>query len=1307
MSVTVAWLCTLAGCLALAAPSASAAVTHKYLSQITEVPASSGVAMPGALSGVNHMAIDSGNLYVSEQISGAGSERLDEFNASSGAFVRQFALPSSLQAFYYFGLAAGHATGEEQVYAGAEDSEFKDFVAVFDGEGHLIGEPWSGSDTPSGASIPMAIAGIAADSSASLGDWAAGDVYVSDSNSKVVDVFKPLPGGKEEYVTRIEGPEAGVSFGRPSRVAVDQANGDVVVVDESDVVDIFEPTVLGKYALVRKLTGTPAGPFQSIETSGGGLAVDSNGDIYVAENISTSERAVYQFSATGEYLGRLTGTPVRPFHSVSGLAVDPQTHELYVGDNANGETEEPGAVDVFGPNLVIPDVTTGSASSVEPTSATISGTVDPDNAGEATCQLAWGTTTEFGNTTPCPAPIANGESPVPVQVPLTELSPDTTYHYRLQAANANGSNAGEPYQDHEFHTPGPGIHEEWSTDVASSSATFSAKIDPNGSATTYYFQYGTSNSYGTDVPVAPGASIGAGSGDVSISQHVQGLSASTTYHYRVVAVNELAASEVSEFRGPDQAFTTQPAASGFSLPDGRAWEMVSPPSKDGAALEASVTENGSVTQASVNGDAVSYIANGPTEDQPPANRAVELAQLYSARSASSWVTKVITTPFSEAGHYHLGSGSEYRMFSPDLSTALLWPFAKMGVPGEESELTPYLRRDATCDASLTTCYVPLLTTADVAPGVKWADSIYKEVEPVTATPDLSHVVLHTSFVQLLAGAGGSEETSGTYEWSEGKLQLVTILPDGKPAAKGGRAGYQAQILRHAISNDGSRVVFEAEDASGRHLYSRDTVTHETVQVDAVQPGASGGYRTPEFQLASADGSKVFFLDSARLTADSTAGANDPPEPDLYEFDVETGRLTDLTVDANHGEHANVQGLVQGASEDGSYVYFVANGVLAPGAKPGSHCEDVSPPSSASCNLYVRHAGVTTYIAALSGGDQQWDNQAGGAAGSLTARVSPNGRWFAFMSDRSLTGYDNRDANSGEPDEEVFLYDASANRLRCVSCDPTGARPVGVLGPQGGSNHPGPLVDRSNIWGQRWYAALIPGVEKVSLFASVYQSRYLSDNGRLFFDSNEALVPQDVNGTMDVYEYEPEGEGDCTRASSTFQEASGGCVDLISSGSSAEESAFMDASESGNDVFFLTAARLRPEDYDNAPDLYDARVCTDSSPCLPVPAAAPPPCVTGDGCRPAPSPQPSVFGAAPSATFSGAGNVTAAPTSSFRPKVLKRAQTLTAALRACHKRHNKRKQAACVRRARKRYASKPMGKRSVAPHARSSSTTSGR
>ena len=131
----------------------------------------------------------------------------------------------------------------------------------------------------------------------------------------------------------------------------------------------------------------------------------------------------------------------------------------------------------------------------------------------------------------------------------------------------------------------------------------------------------------------------------------------------------------------------------------------------------------------------------------------------------------------------------------------------------------------------------------------------------------------------------------------------------------------------------------------------------------------------------------------------------------------------------------------------------------------------------------------------------------------TARVSPNGRYLAFMSERSLTGYDNRDANSGQPDEEVFLYDEASSHLVCASCDPTGARPDGIHVPGEGefNEHPLPLVERVGTWGGRWLSGSIPSwtrpeTEGNGLSAiTTYQARYLSDDGRLFFDSADALV----------------------------------------------------------------------------------------------------------------------------------------------------------------------------------------------------------
>ena len=109
---------------------------------------------------------------------------------------------------------------------------------------------------------------------------------------------------------------------------------------------------------------------------------------------------------------------------------------------------------------------------------------------------------------------------------------------------------------------------------------------------------------------------------------------------------------------------------------------------------------------------------------------------------------------------------------------------------------------------------------------------------------------------------------------------------------------------------------------------------------------------------------------------------------------------------------------------------------------------------------------------------------------------------------------------------------------------------------------------------------------------------------MFFNSPDDLVPQATNHKEDVYEYEPAGVGSC-------ESSSGGCVALMSSGDSTEESAFLEATPSGNDVFFLTAAQLLPQDTDRAFDIYDARVCTPASPCLTPPPPAPAGCAGAD------------------------------------------------------------------------------------------------
>jgi hypothetical protein len=491
-------------------------------------------------------------------------------------------------------------------------------------------------------------------------------------------------------------------------------------------------------------------------------------------------------------------------------------------------------------------------------------------------------------------------------------------------------------------------------------------------------------------------------------------------------------------------------------------------------------------------------------------------------------------------------------------------------------------------------------------------------------------------------------------------------------------------LRNALSEDGDRTVFETTFNGGsRHLYMRDAALGQTVQVDALEAGLKAPGGAPVLQLASSDGSRIFFKDSGRLTGDATARPEvDPEEQDLYECEVKVTAghlecaLSDLTVDSNPSESANVLGLLAGADDTGRFVYFVANGRLAAGAVHGDCPDSEELNTTSSCNLYVRDTvtGITRLVAVLSGSDRRaWSTYGLDDLGGYAIRVSPNGQYLAFMSERPLTGFDNRDAKSSVRDEEVFEYSLAANTLTCVSCASSGTRPQGVFDTGG---FLGLLADRKGLWGSQWLAASIPSWTSVDVAHALYQSRYLSDSGRLFFNSATPLVPSDSNGLEDVYEYEPAGVGGCDLPT--------GCQGLISSGGSSEESAFMDASADGSDVFFLSSAQLSKADTDNAYDVYDAHVCSAGAPCAAEGVAVPPPCGTADACRAAPSPQPDIFGSPASQTFSGSGNAAQPVVPKVAVKSLTRAQKLTKALSACKRVKGKAKQAACVKRARKAY-----------------------
>jgi DNA-binding beta-propeller fold protein YncE len=886
----------------------------------------------------------------------------------------------------------------------------------------------------------------------------------------------------------------------------------------------------------------------------------------------------------------------------------------------------------------------------------------------------------------------------------------------------------------------PAIDDISAQDVSREGAQLDSALDPGGSSTHYFFEYGPQPCAGgacLAVPTPPGAEIAAGCPSVeeadcffdeALSVKLTGLSPGTAYHYRLVAANAQ-----GQTAGIERTFTTD-TAGGQSIADGRDLEMVSPIDMNGGEAEP-FSEGGGLIQASESGTALTWIGTAPI-DEPEGSRSFEPTQMLSTRGAQGWSTQDIVTPNEQGTGLELGS-QEYRMFSSTLALSLLEPFAgggKLAEPplappgaGEvgHQEKTAYLRRDAPVAPSAAEApayeqaqangvqmenpgFLALVDAGNVLAGAQFG----KQVTPIDATPDLSHEVIESE----IPLTPGSTAGHNLYEWSAGALKLINVLP-GEPAepAKAAVLGVSSTMVRNAISDDGSRVFWSAEN----HLYMRDTSLEQTIEIDG--DGSEEGRAI--FQGASTDGSSVFFTDEQDLV--SGAGATHG-KPDLYvcEVTIAAGslgcKLTDLT------PSGDVVGLMIGSSEDGSSVYFVANGAFGAGASPGQ-CRP-EPQPNATCGLYLlrregtppnAHWASPRFVAGLSNLDNaDWEPRRSPVnpdLGEVTSRVSPNGRYAAFMSQQSLTGYDNRDVSAaadGARDEEVFIYDAASGHLSCVSCDPSGARPRGVFDPP--ESNPqneegwGLVVDRMKIWQGRWLAGSVPGWTKSEHDRALYQSNYLSNSGRLYFQSPADLIPEAINAKNDVYEYEPLGIPNsaqrCTSVGPAFVATLGGCLGLISSGNSPREAAFLDASRSGGEasggegedgggeVFFLSAG-LSASEQDASFSVFDAHECTGSRPCLrSTETGAPTQCVTTASCR-AVSVLPPVS-QAPATASAPRANGNVLPFQAKSKSKPTRAQLLTAALKSCKKDKQRRKRRACEATARKRYG--PAKKKKPAP-----------
>lgn len=639
----------------------------------------------------------------------------------------------------------------------------------------------------------------------------------------------------------------------------------------------------------------------------------------------------------------------------------------------------------------------------------------------------------------------------------------------------------------------PIISGEAVSGVGTTEAVVGAEVNPHGLETSYRIEYVDAATYEADLEAlgpdhgfdhALNAGGGTLSGSVGkpVTAILRGLSPGTAYRFRVVASN--ACEEAGEggqcvSEGETASFATYPSsvsqscpneaarigASG-SLPDCRAYELVTPPSTNGQAPQAIGLSTGpmfSFPPASPDGGSLSFTTIGGSIGIGEQTGGSWGDSYVATRSASGWSTQSAGPNGAQAFNPNPGA------LSPDHRYSFWNTGSSVEVGGSlEIEQTStgiiYLRR-------------PDGTFQLLGEG-----SIDRDLEAfgLGITEGGTHVFF-SSTTQLEPGAP-PDGTRALYDRTpDGTLHVVSLLPGNVVLAAGEDASSQG------ASEDGSDVAFSVSGA----LYVR---RHNTSTLEA----ASVSSGPPTFAGFSADGHYMFYLQ----------------EGDIYRFDTSTAERTAV---ATSGDASVVN-----VSADGNAVYFLSSNVLTSEPNPIG-----AQPQSGEPNLYQWRNGTVRFVGTVTQDDVEGENdgQSGVrhalgnwaqvslfrtpsvARASNASRSAPDGSVLLFESRARLTAYE----NGGH--REVYRYDSGSDRLECLSCAPTGL-PAGsdaaLMSAVRGKIHPfGDPQAPDTLF------SVLPNLSP--------------DGERAFFETSEQLVAADTDGVDDVYQWEAQGKGGCAKA----------------------------------------------------------------------------------------------------------------------------------------------------------------------------------
>jgi hypothetical protein len=823
----------------------------------------------GELEGPEAVAVDqaSGDVYVLDVTAGA-VKRFD----SSGA-PRDFS-------------ALGSPPGSTNILDGANDGYADPDATPQDSFSF---------DAPSAAQLAFDNSGGPAD----------GDLYVTDSLHGEVDVFDSS-GAYWGHLPLSAGEPCGVAVGSGGTVYIAYRDGSVRRYSaaaepanaslEGTLQGLSEPCGLAVNASGELFVvpagggplrgydssqfGQPAPTSRVLDESATAVSVDpSTNRIYADEGT-----AIAQLNPNGSFSSRFGEGDLT---ASKGVAVRGSTNTVY-GSSSTGE------ISVFTP-AILPEASTGAATSIAASAATLAGRVGPSGGPPASCVFEYGTSQTYGATAPC-APAGPFSISTAVSARVSSLAPSTVYHFRVSATNPSGTNHGA---DQTFRTLGaPVVSGLSSSDLATTTATLHAGVDPEGAPTHYRFEYVTEAQFeaggfaGAVTAPSPDGDAGASAVTQTVSQSIFGLTPDTAYRYRMVAVNSVGTTTNGERTFRTLAAPGPPASGRFPgqgfLPDNRAWELVSPPNKNGGdvmpfssrarvAQQVAPGEPMAMQFASFQGFA-GVEGGGPTFEY--------VSQRLGTPGTSGWTTHGITPYENTLSFYQaaLGGGLETRYegeMSADLSKGVIASYSPQTEDPDVAEIPGnlYLRSDLRDGGRggyqlLTACPG---CTEPIFFGK--SEQISQRARFLGSSSDFSHILFEVR-LRLTADAPSCAEPVfnnvncllNLYEWHNGAVTLAGVLPDSACAsppciAPSSMAGVDfgnntPVVAQHMISADGRRIFFTVledpgEPSAAGALYMR--VDNGTPQARTVQISGKA-----EYQDASTDGSRMVYEENGAL-----------------------------------------------------------------------------------------------------------------------------------------------------------------------------------------------------------------------------------------------------------------------------------------------------------------------------------------------------------------------------------------------------------------------------------------------------------